>query len=709
LFAAPERTCPAPALMDLSTLSRGLLARGSLTHEDAFPDALSAMISPLEMTLFLLLASVVGVVVFRYLNLPPMLGYLSVGILVGPHAFAVIPDSTGAQNLAEFGVVFLMFSIGLEFSLAKLRSMRRLVFGLGLLQVVGTVGISVALGLVVERWVHVSWQGSIALGGALAMSSTAIVSKMLAERLEIETEHGRNIFGVLLFQDLAVVPLLIVIAALGGTSEHLMAALGVASVKIVVALSVLLIVGQKFMTRWFNVVARRRSQELFILNLLLVTLGAAFITDKFGLSLALGAFIAGMLIAETPYRHQVEEDIKPFRDVLLGLFFVTTGMLLNPIVIWQHPLFVLGFLVGPILLKAVMITGLARLFGATPGVAMRTGIGLAQAGEFGFVLLNLILDKHLVDPTLLQMILAAMLLSMLAAPFMIQNADRIVLRLSSTEWMMQSLQMTRIATQSLKQSGHVIICGYGRAGQNLARMLEHEGLSYVALDLDPDRVAAAAAAGESVVFGDAGRRESLLAAGIHRAATVAITYANTPSALRVLHNIHELEPTLPVIVRTVDDADLEKLLAAGATEVIPEIVEGSLMLASHTLVVMGVPMRRVVRRVEELRDERYSLLRGYFHGADDVEDDDGHEQVRLQSVPVDEKADAVGRTLAELGLLEIGVEVTAIRRHGIRGVEPDPGTKLRASDIVVLRGLPEALAEAEERLSKLRRAGAAAV
>ncbi|MGF6769289.1 CPA2 family monovalent cation:H+ antiporter-2 [Paraburkholderia sp. GAS199] len=670
--------------------------------------ALLPMISPLEMTLFLLLASVAGVVLFRFLNLPPMLGYLTVGIVVGPHAFGLIPDSAGAQNLAEFGVVFLMFSIGLEFSLSKLRSMRRLVFGLGLLQVIGTIAVAVTLGFVLEHWVHITWQASVALGGALAMSSTAIVSKMLAERLEIETEHGRNIFGVLLFQDLAVVPLLIVIAALGGDSKDLVSALGVAAIKIVVALALLLIVGQRFMTRWFNVVARRRSQELFILNLLLVTLGAAFITDKFGLSLALGAFIAGMLIAETPYRHQVEEDIKPFRDVLLGLFFITTGMLLNPRVIWEHPFLVLGFLIGPILLKAVMVTGLSRLFGASPGVAMRTGIGLAQAGEFGFVLLNLILDKHLVDATLLQAILAAMLLSMLAAPFMIQNADRIVLRLSSTEWMMQSLQMTRIATQSLKQSGHVIICGYGRAGQNLARMLEHEGLSYVALDLDPDRVQAAAAAGESVVFGDAGRRESLLAAGIHRAAAIAITYANTPSALRVLHNIHELEPTLPVIVRTVDDADLEKLLAAGATEVIPEIVEGSLMLASHTLVVMGVPMRRVVRRVEEMRDERYALLRGYFHGADDNDDDDGHEQVRLQSVPVDGNSDAVGRTLAELGLFEIGVEVTAIRRHGIRGVEPDPSTKLRASDIVVLRGLPEQLAEAEERLSKHRRAGAAA-
>ncbi|NLP61382.1 cation:proton antiporter [Paraburkholderia sacchari] len=664
------------------------------------------MISPLEMTLFLLLASVVGVVLFRYLNLPPMLGYLTVGILVGPQALGIVPNTAGAQNLAEFGVVFLMFSIGLEFSLAKLRTMRRAVFGLGLSQVMGTIAVALLVGLALAPWVHITWQACIALGGALAMSSTAIVSKMLAERLEIESEHGRNILGVLLFQDLAVVPLLIVIAAFGGSSASLVESLGMAAIKIVLALGILLIVGQKFMTRWFNVVARRRSQELFVLNVLLVTLGAAFITDKFGLSLALGAFIAGMLIAETPYKHQVEEDIKPFRDMLLGLFFVTTGMLLNPHVIWQHPFMVAAFVIGPVVLKAVTITALTRLFGASPGVAMRTGLGLAQAGEFGFVLLNLILDKHLVDPTLLQAILAAMLLSMLAAPFLIQNADRIVLRLSSTEWMQQSLMMTRIATQSIKQSGHVIVCGYGRAGQNLARMLEYEGLSYVALDLDPDRVAAAAAAGESVVFGDAARRESLVAAGIHRAAAVAITYANTQSALRVLHHIHELEPTLPVIVRTVDDADLERLLAAGATEVIPEIVEGSLMLASHMLVVMGVPMRRVVRRVEEMRDERYSLLRGYFHGTDDA-GEDGHEQVRLQSVPVDARAEAVGRTLADLGLFDLGVEVTAIRRHGIRGVEPDPSTKLREADIVVLRGLPEQLAQAEELLSRHRKAGAA--
>jgi monovalent cation:H+ antiporter-2, CPA2 family len=661
------------------------------------------MTSPLELTLVLLAAAVVGVVVFRSLNLPPILGYLVVGILIGPHAFGVASDAPRVQYLAEFGVVFLMFSIGLEFSFAKLRAMRRIVFGLGLSQVVLSILLAMGAGLIFNLFLPFGWEASLALGGAMAMSSTAIVTKLLAERLELDSEHGRNIMGVLLFQDLAVVPLLILLQALGNDSTQLAQSLMLAAVKIVGALALLLWVGQRVMTPWFNLVVRRRSQELFMLNLLLVTLGIAFVTEALGLSMALGAFIAGILIAETPYRHQVEEDIKPFRDVLLGLFFITTGMLLNPSILVAHPLIVLVFFIVPTLTKVLLITGLARLFGSSPGVAMRTGIGLAQAGEFGFVMLNVISGNKLVPPELLNEVLAAMLLSMLAAPFMIQNADRIVMRLSSTEWLRQSLQMTRIATQTIKTSGHVIICGYGRSGQNLARMLEQEGLAYVALDLDPDRVSAAASAGESVVYGDAARRESLLAAGLHRAAAIAITYAETPSALKVLHHVHELEPALPVIVRTVDDADMDRLIAAGATEVIPEIVEGSLMLASHTLVLVGVPMRRVVRRVEEMRDARYSLLRGYFRGADDDEEGYDHEGVRLQSISLPGNADAVGRTLGELALESLGVGVTAIRRHGIRGVEPDSTTRLRADDILVLRGLPDALSQAEQRLSVHRR------
>jgi CPA2 family monovalent cation:H+ antiporter-2 len=656
------------------------------------------MTTPLELTLMLLLAAVAGVVVFRSLNLPPMLGYLVVGILVGPHAFGIASDSSRVEYLAEFGVVFLMFSIGLEFSLSRLMAMRRIVFGLGVAQVVGTIAAAMLAGAAVNAFTHFSWQSSFALGAALAMSSTAIVSKMLAEKLELESEHGRRIIGVLLFQDLAVVPLLIILASLGQNARDLAVSLSLAAVKIGVALSLLLWLGQPLMRFWLTLVARRRSQELFMLNLLLVTLGGAFLTEELGLSMALGAFIAGMLIAETPYRHQVEEDIKPFRDVLLGLFFITTGMLLDPMIVWHHPIAVMVLFIVPMALKLVLITGLSRLFGASTGVALRTGLGLAQAGEFGFVLMNLINDKHLLDPVTSEVILAAMLLSMIAAPFLLQNMNRIVMRVVSSEWLVQSLQMTKIATQSMKNTGHVIICGYGRSGQNLARMLEQEGIDYVALDLDPDRVNAAASAGESVVFGDAARHEALVAAGLQRAAAVAITYTNLPSALRVLEHVQELNPGLPVIVRTVDDAAFDKLTAAGATEVIPEIVEGSLMLASHTLVVVGVPMRRVLRRVEQMRDERYGLLRGYFRGADDPDDENEDEQVRLQSVKIEPHADAVGRTLGDLRLREMGVEVTAIRRRGIRGGEPDAAAKVMMNDVLVLRGTPSALAEAEERL-----------
>ena len=656
------------------------------------------MASPLELTLGLLFAACIGVVLFRMLHLPPMLGYLSVGIVIGPHALGLAADTQRVQYLAEFGVVFLMFSIGIEFSLPKLKSMRRVVLGLGVSQVLGTLLVAVGLGALVNLFWSFSWQASVALGGALAMSSTAIVTKMLAERLELETEHGRNIMGVLLFQDLAVVPLLIVISALGGNSKALVLALSLAALKITGALALLLWIGQKLVGRWFHIVAARRSQELFMLNLLLLTLGLAYITEHLGLSMALGAFIAGMLIAETPFRHQVEDDIKPFRDVLLGLFFITTGMLLNPAIVLQQPWLVLLFFVGPLVVKFTLIAGLARVFGSPPGTAIRTGLGLAQAGEFGFVLLNLVIDRQLLDPSLSQAVLAGMLLSMLCAPFLIINADRIALRFVANEWMMQSLQMTRIATQSIKTSGHVIICGYGRCGQNLARMLEQEGIGYVALDLDPDRVMEAASSGESVVFGDAARREALVAAGIHRAAGIVVTYDSTPAALKVLAQVQALEPTLPVVVRTFDETDIDDLLAAGATEVVPEIVEGSLMLASHALVLMGVPMRRVLRRVAQARNERYSLLRGYFHGLDDEDEGGEREQVRLQSVPLPLDADAVGRTLGELRLDKLGVTVRAIRRHGIRGVEPVSETRLMAEDIVVLRGLPDKLVAAQRRL-----------
>jgi CPA2 family monovalent cation:H+ antiporter-2 len=659
------------------------------------------MVSGLELTLLLLGSAVLGVVAFRLLHLPPMLGYLAVGVLIGPHALGLAEDNTATHSLAEFGVVFLMFSIGLEFSLAQLKAMRRIVFGLGLAQVVLTIGATVLFGWLIGSRLppslHIGWQGAFALGGALAMSSTAIVSKLLTERLELESEHGRRIIGILLFQDLAVVPLLILVPSLAKSPEDLAMTLAWAGVKAAAVLVLLLFLGQKLMRKWFTTVAKYRSQELFMLNVLLVTLGAAWITERAGLSLALGAFVAGMLISETQYKHQVEEDIAPFRDVLLGLFFITVGMLLNVQLVLEHWALVLLLLIGPVLLKFALIALLAKGFHSTDGVAMRTGLALAQAGEFGFVLLTLASGAHLIDPFLIQLVLASMVLSMLATPFVIANMDKIVMKVAANEWMMQSLQLTQLASRTMATQKHVIIAGFGRSGQSLATLLSEEKLPWYALDLDPERVQEAQAAGASVSYGDAGRREALIAAGINRASALVVTFADTRLALKVLNLVHELAPALPVIVRSHDDTDLDVLKKGGATEVVPEALESSLMLASHALVVMGVPLRRVVHRVQSARDERYASLRGYFHGTSDATDDPDHAYVRLHSVVLRDDATSIGRRIDELGLDDVGAEVTTIRR-GSERIEAQPGTELHLGDVVVLRGSADAVARAEGRL-----------
>ncbi|MFN7087119.1 MAG: monovalent cation:proton antiporter-2 (CPA2) family protein [Burkholderiales bacterium] len=651
------------------------------------------MHATLQPVLILLAAAVLVVVVFRLLRLPPLLGYLIVGVAIGPHALGWISDTEEVRHLAEIGVVFLMFSIGLEFSLPKLLTMRRIVFGLGAAQVVLTLGIvlAVALGL------GIPWQAGVVLGGALAMSSTAILAKLLAERLELNSPHGRQIMGILLFQDLAVVPLLILIPALTVPPEDLAANLGYALLKAAAVLAVLLFVGQRLMRGWFHLVAKQKSSELFVLNVLLITLGIAFITETAGLSLALGAFVAGVLISETEYRYQVEEDIKPFRDVLLGLFFVTIGMLLD-----MHAVVENGWpsvlLIALVVLKTLLIFGLGLWFGNDSGVALRTGLALGACGEFGFVLLASAYDIGLIEPQILQPVLAAMVLSMLIAPFIIERSEHIVRRWSSTDWMSRAMQLHNIAVQSMAADEHVVVCGYGRSGQNLSRLLEQEHIPFIALDIDPQRIREAAAAGESVVFGDAARREVLIAAGLMRAKAVVITYSDTASALKILAHVQQLRPGLPVVVRTFDDSDIDRLKAAGAAEVVAEIMEGSLMLASTTLMLLGTPLNRVLRRIREMRSHRYALFRGFYRGITDEADETEATQPRLHSVTVTQGAAAIGKTLAELDLASLNVEVTAVRRRNVRTVTPVPETRIEEGDVVVLLGVEEDLAAAEMKL-----------
>lgn len=656
------------------------------------------MSSALQPVLLLLAIAVLVVVACRLLKQPPILGYLLVGVLIGPHLLQWMPESEGTEILGEVGVLFLMFSIGLEFSLSRLKSMRSSVLGLGGAQVLLSLAVTPLLAMLLQ----LDWKAGLALGGILAMSSTAIVSKLLSERRELDSPHGRQVFGVLLFQDLSVVPLLILIPALtlAPSGPALLKQLGIAALQAVVVLAAIFYFGDKLLRRWFHLVARQHSSELFILNVLLVTLGIAWLTSLAQLSLALGAFLAGMLISETEYRFEVEDSIRPFRDVLLGLFFVTIGMRLDLRQLWQVWPWVLLFFALLQPGKLLIISGLSRLFRHPSGVALRTGLHLAQAGEFGFVLLALATPEgnSLLPPAIQQGLLAAMVLSMFTAPLLIQRSDKLVLRLVRSEWMSQSLQLTRIAMQSMEHDGHVILCGYGRSGQYLSRILSQEDVPFMALDLDPERVAEATAAGETVVFGDAGKREALLAAGLKRARAVVVTFDDPHQARKIISHVHGLQPGLPVIVRTQGQGEVEQLREAGAAEVVAEVLEGSLMLASHTLMLLGTPLSRVLRRIRDTREQQYALFRGIFVGESDVHDGHDWRESQLHSVTLSEQAFAVGKTLAELDLQPFEVSIRTVRRRTGGQLAPEPALALAADDTVVLLGRADNLAASERYL-----------
>ena len=653
------------------------------------------MFQTLPLILILLVCSVLCVAMFRAFRLPAMLAYFLVGLALGPYTFGLLPDTDANREFAEFGIVFLMFSIGLEFSLPQLYAMRKKVLGLGGAQVVVSMAVSMAL----AKLAGLDWPAAFVIGSALTMSSTAIVSKILAERVDLKSRHGRLSIGVLLFQDIAVVPVLVLIPALGMANNNLMDVLGLAMLKAAAMLLFLFTIGKWLINPWFNLVASQRSRELFVMNVLMVTLLLAYATKLAGLSYALGAFIAGMLISETKYRYQVESDISPFRDILLGLFFISVGMLLNLKQIFDNIGLVLLILVGFMLLKATIVALVVRLVKYETGVAIRTGLILAQAGEFSFVILALGVEQKLISGQALQLILAASLLSMVIAPFLIQYNGRIARRLVRSYSRNSGQVVQDIDDVGKHLHNHVIICGYGRSGQYLGRFLKEENIPFVALDIDPTRVLEAAAAGENVMFGDAARRVVLEAAGGARAKALIISYADNRASMKILHIVQENYPQLPVIVRTVDDSNMEALRAAGAAEVVPEILEGSLMLASHALMLLGVPLNRVVKRIRLFREERYKLFRGYFHGISDAEDEDMEKkQVRLHSVVISAGSYAIGRSLLEMNLHNFEVEVKSIRRPNGNGVIPTDTSYLAEGDVIVLLGQPAGLANAQNAL-----------
>jgi CPA2 family monovalent cation:H+ antiporter-2 len=465
----------------------------------------------------------------------------------------------------------------------------------------------------------------------------------------------------------------------------------------VLALLLVLAAGRWLLRPLFLAIASVRSAELFSLAVLLAVLASAWATHAVGLSLALGAFLAGMMLAETEFRHQVEATIRSYREVLLGLFFITVGMLLDVGLLLRHFPLVAAILAGMLLLKAAVATVAAKPATRSWFKALRAGVVVSQGGEFGFALLTLLLRRELSDPDVLQPLLAAIVLSMVLSPILIRHNRRVTRALLGESGPPQSSAMRETqATLAVAERDHVVICGFGRVGQNIARVLEQTGFEYIALDLDAYRIRAGRQAGDPVIYGDAGEATVLENVGVARASCVVITFANPEVALRILRAVRELRGDVPILVRTQDDTKLEQLQSAGATEVVPETFEASLMLLSHLLLLLKLPVPRVIRTVNDIRSHRYGMLRQYFRAADAEHLDEDHAfREELHSVILPPHAWAVGRSIAELSARGSRVAVSAVRRDGIVGRDPGEDTTFKEGDVVVVCGTPEAVEHAE--------------
>ena len=645
-------------------------------------------------TIILLAISVIAVAIFRRIKLPAILAYLAVGISLGPHAANLVQGSDTLHFLAEVGIAFLLFSLGLEFSLNKLIANRRAVVGLGSAQVSLTLLIA---GL--SAWLlGSSKESAFVIGCIIALSSTAIVIKQLGEQLEIDSRHGIASVSILLFQDIAVVPMLVIIPAIA--SEHETSFLLELSYSFATGIGVTIImlaIGRWLLRPLFHEVASAHSAELFTLTVLLVALLSAWATELAGLSMALGAFLAGMMLSETEFKHQIENDIRPFRDIFLGLFFITVGMMLDVHGLLDILHWAVLLTVAIILGKSILIMVLSkRIVGSSTGVALRTGVVLGQCGEFGFAIMALAVSFKLLPETESQILLTSIILTMIATPFLVKYNGVIAKKFAGSYTKSREEIKDAINTDASSMDKHVIICGFGRIGQNIAKILDSEGFKYFALDYNVDLITHAAKAGYNVSFGDSTHREILHAAGIERAAILVICHDNVGSAEKTLKQAKHLNKDVPILVRTKDDTYYEKLTEAGATEVIPETLESSLMMASHVLSILGFPMAKIVRRIQQMRSNKYVTMREFFHGdeTDDLELPDDLRK-RLSSYTLSAGDFAIGKKLSDLQLASKGITLQKNRKDDSNVVPPNSDIELKQGDVLVLFGTPEDLEHIE--------------
>jgi CPA2 family monovalent cation:H+ antiporter-2 len=551
-------------------------------------------------TLIFLIAAVVVAPVFQRLRSSLVLGYLVAGVIIGPGILALVSGSKSVHNIAELGVVFLLFTVGLELNVDRLRLIRNQIFGLGTAQVVLTT-----LVIALIAWgAGFTVEAAVIVGGGLALSSTAVVLQLLSERGELASRRGRLAFAVLLLQDLAVVPLLALVPVLAGGDHGSTGSVLLTLLKATLALAGVAIVGRLVLRPLFRVIAVGRSAELFAAVTLAVLLGMSWMTATMGLSLAIGGFLAGILLAETEYRHQVAADIQPFRGLLLGLFFMTIGIGLDLGVIAENALLLLGMVVGLIALKTAIIFGLCRATGASNGVSVNTALVLGQAGEFGFVLFALAGEADLIQRRDATILAAAIALSMAVTPLLAFVGSRLHNYLEAQ--LADTSDDMRAESADLKD--HVIVAGFGRVGQSVVKTLAAANIPYVAVEFEPTRVAEARAQGLSVYFGDASRVEVLEALGADRARAAVIILDNAIAAERAVNLLHRRFPRLEIFVRARDNAHKRRLNEAGASGIVHETYELSLHLGEQVMRGYGTPSDRIQEIIREHRADDYALL-----------------------------------------------------------------------------------------------------
>ncbi len=643
-----------------------------------------------EDVLILLALSVFSLLLFRRVNIPAVLGYLLVGLFAGDHAFGWLHHSHGLEQIAEMGVVFLLFTIGLEVSVPRLIAMRNIVFGIGVVQVVVSTLSTIAVGL----YFGLTWQASFAVGGAMALSSTAIVTKLLTQQYELHLPHGNISLGVLLLQDLAVVPFLVLIPILAApTGGSLLLPMILALAKGAIAFAVIYYAGQYLIRPAMRIVTAAHSKELFTLFVLLVALLAAGLTYRLGLSLAMGAFLAGMMLAETEFQHQVEKEIRPFRDILLGLFFIIVGAEFDWRVFLDETFEVTVMTVGLIAGKGIAVVLITMWAGYARGIAIRAGILLGQGSEFGFALLAVAISSGLISLELSQPIIAAIILSMAISPLLIRHNEAIARRFAPEYAASLEGQDMSIGEACKDLSGHVVLCGFGRTGQTLAHFLKRREIPFVALEISSALVTEAREAGEPVYLGDAAKADTLRLTGVANAQALVVTFAETKPARHIASVLDEMAPDVPTIVRARDDLPMEQLLDSGADEVIPDTVESSMMLARHTLAAVGESRESIFDLLEEARQENYATIRAYFHKAESTGAEPSG-KLYLRSIEILNGYHGVGHSTGSLERLQ-KIRVVGLRRGEATSENPDADTALTAGDVLIVEGYPEDIQAAE--------------